>query len=211
MAVRLFATASTGDDLSRLTAEFRSRPEVHVVGVGTTGRETVAALREEPIDALLFSPNLADIARVIRISGRIPMNSSPALVVAAESISHARRATSLAYGFDSILPTSVGAEVAANRLIEIVDGQHRLTNETPVDRQTPGLLARALVADDPVDREIADLVGSGLDDDDIARVTGRSIQDVRNRIEHIIDANRLSTRTHLALLRAAQINVPDFS
>lgn len=211
MVVRVFAAASAGDRLEALAKDLRSHPEVEVVGIGSTGNKTVEVLRTEPVDTCVFSETLADLARAIRLSTGIPLNGSPAMVVAADSISDARLVTSLAYGFDSILPVAAGPDAAARRLVEIANGQHRLSNEIPVDSLAPGLLARRLVADDPIDRQIADLVGSGLDDGEISRVTGRSIQDVRNRIESIIDANSLSTRTHLAIMRAAQIVVPDFA
>lgn len=160
---------------------------------------------------MVFSEQLADIARMIRMSGHVSPGRPPAMVIAINHASDTRRATSFAYGFDSVLPIGNGPGPAATRLLEIVEGQHRLSDEPPVEGQTPGLLARALVTDDPVDREIADLVGSGLSDEEITQVTGRSIQEIRNRIETIIHANNLSTRTHLAVLRAAQINVPDLS
>ena len=160
---------------------------------------------------MVFSEHLADLARVIRITGHLPFGGPTAVVMAADRTTDARRVTSLAYGFDSVLPITNDPDAAAKRLREIVDGQHRLVDETPVGSLAPGLLARALVVDDPVDREIADLVGSGLGDDEIARVTGHSIQEVRNRIEGIIDANKVTTRTHLAVMRAAQIVVPDLT
>lgn len=209
--VKLFATTPPGDPLAKIVNTFQSHPNIEVVGTGDTGRDTVEALARHQIDAVIFSWSRADIARVIRMSGRVPENSSPALVVASESVSQPFRVTSLAYGFDSVLPIAHGPEAAATRLLEISAGHHRLTDEASIDSLTPGLLARTLIADDPVDREIADLVGSGLGDDEIARVTGRSIQEIRNRLEAIIHANNLSTRTHLAVMRAAQIVVPDLS
>lgn len=211
MVVRLFATARTNDQLVSLARDLQSHPLVEVVGVGSTGQETVDILRNEPVDTFVFSESMADLARAIRLSVGLPLNSSPAWVVATDSMSGARLVTSLAYGFDSILPIVDDPDAAARRLVEIMDGQHRLSDEIPIGSFAPGLLARTLLADDPIDRQIADLVGAGLDDHEISRVIDRTIQDVRNRIESIIDANQLSTRTHLAIMRAAQIVVPDFA
>ncbi len=209
--VRLFATTSTDDPLLEIVTSLQRHPLIDVVGIGTTGRDTVEAIRRNEVDTLVFSLALADVARAVRMSGHVPFGGSPTLVVASDSESHPFRMTSLAYGFDSVLPIADGPDAAAARLIEISQGRHRLRDSASDDAPEPGLLARVLVTHDPVDREIADLVGSGLGDDEIARVTGRSIQDVRNRIEAIIHVNDLSTRTHLAVMRAAQIVVPDLS
>lgn len=209
--VKLFATSPPGDPLVDIVAALRSHSSIDVIGVGETGRETVEAIRAVSPDALVFADSLSDLARAIRISAGIPLQSSPTMVLAAERISRPLLVRSLAYGFDAVLPIDDTPEATASRIAEIVDGHHRLADETNLDSPAPGILSRILVTHDPIDREIADLVGSGLGDDEIARVTGRSIQDVRNRIEGIIDANNLSTRTHLAVMRAAQIVVPDLS
>lgn len=209
--VKLFATSPLGDPLFDFVGSLGSHPDIDVIGVGETGRQTVEAIREASPDALVFADSLSDLARAIRISANIPLQSSPTMVVASENVSQLLLIKSLAYGFDAVLPLDTTPEAAARRIAEIVAGHHRLVAENLPESPTPGILARVLVTNSPVDREIADLVGSGLSDDEIARVTGRSIQDVRNRIEGIIHANDLSTRTHLGVMRAAQVVVPDLS
>jgi DNA-binding CsgD family transcriptional regulator len=95
----------------------------------------------------------------------------------------------------------------------IVTGRVRLDNE-PILRDLglpPGLLARGLEVEPGDDTDIADLVGAGLPDADIAVTMGASVQTVRNRIEHILHANGLSHRTQLAVVRASLVKVPDFS
>lgn len=57
------------------------------------------------------------------------------------------------------------------------------------------------------DRHIADLVGIGLTDEEIARVIDRSLQHTRNRIEHLLFSNDLTHRTQLAVIRASLTNV----
>lgn len=73
-----------------------------------------------------------------------------------------------------------------------------------------GLLARELIFEDADDQPVADLVGTGLSDDDIARVMGWTIQPVRNRIENLLASNELTSRTQLVVLRASRLKVPDF-
>ena len=209
--VRLFATTPVSHPLTEVVESLSNHPSVHVVGISDKGLDTVDAIRSESVDVVVFAETLADLARAIRISVPIPLSALPTMVVAMETLSAPQLITSAAYGFDGILPLTKDTDASATRLNDLVQGRHRLSDEAPVETISYGLLARPLVTDDPVDRQIADLVGSGLDDDEIAHLTGQSLQDVRNRIEGIIHANQLSTRTHLAIMRAAHIVVPDFS
>lgn len=212
MIVRLFAATPPDDRLAGLVRDLQAHPQVDVIGVGETGRETVDAIRTEAVDALLFAEPLSDLARAIRVSAGIPIQTSPTMVLASGEVSQPLLVTSLAHGFDAVLPIDDTPDAVTRRLTEIVNGEHRLSgNMLPGALAVePGLLAQPLVTDDPLDQQVADLVGSGLSDQDIAQVTGRSIQDVRNRIENLMAINHLATRTHLAIRRAAHIVVPDF-
>ncbi len=74
-----------------------------LVGVGANGRETVDAIRSTSLDALLFGEEFADLARTIRLSAGIPLNSTPVMVLAADDISKPVIVRSLACGFDGVV------------------------------------------------------------------------------------------------------------
>ncbi len=211
--IRLFAATAATERLSALVDDLKSHPQVEVIGKAHTGRDTFEAVRTQNFDALVMSEHLSDVARALRLSGALPEEVPPALVAASESPTPAAIVRSLAYGFDSILPVRDDSNAVVKRLTEIVDGRHRLAEDSIVaDLGVPhALLARTLVVDEMIDGQIADLVGAGLDDHNIALVTSRSIQEIRNRIEGLLVTNDLATRTHLAVVRAAQIVVPDLA
>lgn len=213
VAVRLFATADPSDRLAEAIEMLRAHPLVDVVGVAPTGRETADAIRSENVDALVVSDHLSDVARLIRVSSGIRLNDSPAMVVAAEQISKPVMARSLASGFDGVVALHDGTDATATRLSQIVEGQHRLIDD-PSLRTIPlahGQLARTLTVQSDTDRQILDLVGTGLDDREIAALAELTIQEVRNRIEALLFANDLNSRTHLAIMRASHVVIPDFT
>ncbi len=211
--VKVFATTSPGMPCSDFVAGLASHPAIDVVGVGSDGRDTVDAIRSADVDALLFGEEYADLARTIRLSLDIPLNSSPAMVLAAADVSKGIIVRSIACGFDGLVAITGEAEPAADRLVNIVNGQHRLVDEPLLGEinYTPGLLVRTLVSGSPLDAEVLDLVGAGLDDDAIARLLGIGIQQVRNCVESLLHFNRLTSRTHLAVARASHVVIPDFA
>jgi DNA-binding NarL/FixJ family response regulator len=54
-------------------------------------------------------------------------------------------------------------------------------------------------------------MGIGLTDQDISTAMQLSLQSVRNHIESLLNANELSNRTQLAVLRAIDWSIPDFA
>jgi DNA-binding NarL/FixJ family response regulator len=213
VVVRLFATAGPSDRLAEAVESLRVHPLVDVVGIAPTGRETSDAIRNENVDALVVSDHLSDVARLIRVSTGIPLSDPPAMVVAAEQISKPLMARSLASGFDGVVALHEGSDATATRLSQIVEGQHRLIDDPSLGTISlaPGQLARALTVQDDTDRQILDLVGTGLDDREIAALAELTIQEVRNRVEALLFANDLRSRTHLAILRASHVVIPDFA
>lgn len=211
--VKVFAATRPGMPCEDFASALQSHPEIDLVGIGVNGRDTVSALRNGAVDALLFGDEFADLARTIRLSADIPLNGSPTMVLAASEISQPIIIRSVACGFDGVVSISDKVSNTAERTVNIVNGDHRLIDE-PILGQlnyAPGLLVRSLVADNPIDIEVLDLVGAGLDDHSIAATMKISIQDVRNRIESLLHTNDLQNRTHLAIARASHIVIPDFS
>ena len=211
--VKVFATTGPGMPCGDFVASLGAHPDVDLVGVGSDGRDAVDAIRSAEIDALLFGEEYADLARTIRLSLGILLNGSPAMVLAAEEVSKGIIVRSIACGFDGLVAISDPTVTAADRLVNIVNGMQRLWDEPLLGEinYTPGLLARTLVSGSPLDAEVLDLVGAGLDDDAIARLLGIGIQDVRNRIEGLMHVNGLTSRTHLAVARASHVVIPDFA
>lgn len=211
--VKVFATTSPGMPCGDFVASLGTHPVIDVVGVGSDGRDAVDAIRSAEVDALLFGEEYSDLARTIRLSLGIPLNSSPAMVLAAEGVSKGVIVRSIACGFDGLVAITDPTVTAADRLVNIVNGQNLLVNEPLLGEinYTPGLLARTLVSDSPLNSEVLDLVGAGLDDGAIARLLGIGIQDVRNHIEGLLHANGLTSRTHLAVARASHVVIPDFA
>lgn len=211
--VRVFAATRPGMPCGNFATALQSHPTIELVGIGENGRETVSALRNETVDALLFGDEFADLARTIRLSAEISLNGSPTMVLAATEISQPIIVRSVACGFDGVVSISENVPTTAERLAKIVSGEHRLVDE-PILGQinyTPGLLVRSLAVASPFDSEVLDLVGAGLDDVAIAELMNTSIQEVRNRIEALLYSNDLQTRTQLAIARASHIVIPDFA
>jgi DNA-binding NarL/FixJ family response regulator len=211
--VSLFATTQRDGPCGSFTDALRSHPDIEVVGIGANGREVLEAIRSTSVDAVLFDEVYADLARTIRLSAEIPLNSSPTMVLAAENVTRPIIVKSIACGFDGVVSITDELRLAAKRLTDIVNGDERLVDEPLLAelQYTPGLLVRQLVSAGPIDREVMDLVGAGLNDEAISGTLKISIQEVRNRIEGLLTSNGLSSRTHLAVARASHVVIPDFT
>lgn len=182
-----------------------------LIGTSSTARTTLDAMRSHDVDAVLFPTVWADIMRTLRTSIE-DVGHSP-LILTTEQPSKTSLVRAFACGFNGTVFTSAGLAQAISRVSEIINGSWSLENE-PVLRGlaiTPGLLTRQLVFNDSHDEQIADLLGTGLPDDDIAVLMDMTVQHVRNRIENLLTHNELSYRTQLAVVRAASLKVPDFS
>jgi len=190
-----------------------SRDDLEVVGVTNSGRETADALRNGRVDALVFPDDWAELCRAIRVSLGLTSATGPSFVVGAQTLTAPLIVKSALYGFDGAVPALSAPSESVGRLVDIAHGSSHLTDE-PLVRELgirSGALARKVSLGDSIDREIADLLATGLTDDHIARVLSTSIQHVRNRIEQLLHSNGLTHRTQLAVLKAALWEAPDFS
>jgi len=209
----VFAAAPATDPFGSFLESVRSHPGLDLVGVGTTRRETVEAMRRHNLDVLVFADEYADLARVVRMSARPTSDGWPAMVLAAAERTDSVVVRSLLYGFDDVIALDRDAAGNLARSTEVDDGPGTPPLESSMQRLAVlrGLLARDLVTPESRDVEVADLVGVGLDDREIAAVMSITVQEVRNRVEGLLHANRLPSRTHLAVLRAGRVIVPDFA
>lgn len=209
----IFAAAPTAGPFGSFLESLRTHPSIDLIGVGTTGLETVEAIRSHPVDALIFADVYADLARVVRLSAHPPTDGWPSMVLAAAQRTDSVLVRSVLYGFDEVVALDEDPSSNLRRITAAADGAERLTSETPVKQLgvLHGLLVRDFVAPEERDVEVADLVGVGLDDREIATVMSITVQEVRNRVEGLLHANGLPSRTHLAVMRAGRVIVPDFA
>lgn len=211
--VSVFATVPEAEPFGSFLELLRGNPKIELVGVGSTGRETVHAIRSRPLDTVIFADDYADLARTVRLSSRLPLNTRPSMVLASHEWNDPVIVRSALYGFDGIITLDGDLAEQIRRITSVVDGSDRPT-DYPLMQQLGiphGLLVREFVATDERDRHVADLVGVGLDDRAIATTMSVPIQEVRNRIESLLSINGLSSRTHLAVVRAGRVIVPDFA
>lgn len=213
LVLSVFATAPGAEPFGSFLDSLRASPTVNLVGVGTTGRETIEAIRTNPVDALIFAKEYADLARTVRLSARLPLNGRPSLLLVAPERTDPVVVRSALYGFDGFIALEDDPSDWLRRITAVVDGSERPADE-PLVRQLGiphGLLVREFVAPGERDQQVADLVGVGLDDRAIATTMAIPVQEVRNRIEGLLAVNGLASRTHLAVIRAGHVIVPDFA
>lgn len=182
---------------------------VEIAGRSSTASGLSSAIGSDDFHVVLLPPERADIARTVRAARSTPGTSS--FIVFAERRSTPLLALSLANGFDAVVETSSPSDEVVDLIVRVVNKEWHLESEPALSRLglTRGLLAKRLHIDSHQDGEIADLVGTGIPDDEIAELMQMSIQLVRNRIEHLLATNELQYRTQLAVLRASQLKVAD--
>ncbi|MBU6242341.1 MAG: hypothetical protein KJS66_11195 [Acidobacteria bacterium] len=210
--LRIQAAGPTAGQFGSFVRNVDSHTSVELTGLSSTATHTAEILKSGNIDALIFPFEWADVVRTLEVSRGAP-KPDPALIVVAERLSPPILVRSLACGFDGAVETQGDVDHAVQKIHKVVAGDWTLESEPSMaglDLRR-GLLARELIIEDINDRHIADLVGTGLTDDDIALVMGWSIQKVRNRIENLLATNELAYRTQLAVIRASLLKVPDFS
>lgn len=210
--LKLHAAGPNGGEFASFVRAIDSDPRITLSGESNLAAHTVEALRTSPVDALIFPFEWSDVVRTLMVS-RSSLTTGPSLVVVADRISTPLLARSLACGFHGAVESNSPIETAVERIASVVAGQSTLENEPTLRGLglSPGMLARELLFRDTNDRHVAELVATGLTDDDIALAMGWSIQKVRNQIEHLLSANELTHRTQLAVIRASLLKVPDFS
>lgn len=209
--LRLHFAGPDGHALSLVFGNFTADHGATLIGTSRTVRATRDALQSREIDAVVFPLEWADIMRTLRLSAN--GSTSAPFILTTETPSKTGLVRALACGFEGAVSTMNGPLRTVGDIARIIDGSWTLQSE-PLLRSlaiTPGLLLRQLVVGNADDEQVADLVGTGLHDEDIAVVMDWSVQQVRNRIENLLAVNGLSYRTQLAVVRAASVKVPDFS
>ena len=211
--LKLFVGESKSGEFDSLVGAANSREDIDVVGVGSTGREVAQAVKSIDFNALIVPQSWAEMGRALRITLGSAPGSKPSFIIGTDELTAALVVKVALYGFDAAVPVTSDPTSALHEIAQVATSTRPLSAE-PLLHQLglqPGVLARELILVDPSDSEVADLVGSGLPDSDIARVTGKSIQQIRNVIEGLLHANGLTYRTQLAVLRSASWRIPDFS
>jgi len=210
--LRIHAAGPVVGEFATFVQAIDAHARVELAGISTTAAHTAEALKSNDVDALVFPFDWADVVRTLKVSRTAP-TPDPSLVVVADRISTPILARSLACGFHGAVESDSNVDTALETISNVVGGRWSLENEPSLRGLglSPGLLARELVFHDTDDRHLADLVGTGLTDDDIALLMGWNIQKVRNRIENLLSSNDIKYRTQLAVIRASLLKVPDFS
>ena len=203
--LKLFIGDTQESQLQPLLSAAREHPNVEIVGVGHTGREVARAVRHEDVNALIFPDSLAELCRAIRISVGATSPPLTSFIVGSNEISLALGVKSALYGFDGAVSLQDEPRIIFGKIEEIVVGNDHDPSEPLLEDLglRHGLLAKEFKATSPDDRLVADLVGAGLPDKDIASITGRNVQDVRNTFERLLHTYGLTYRTQLAVLRAS--------
>lgn len=192
--------------------QLRNHESVDFVGEVHSGVDTADLMRRGLAAAVLTPVEWADVMRTIRFSVDLELTPVPRVVLEAPEIDAPLLVKAVSFGFDGAVASSHSTEMTIERLKDIVDGSHDISNEPALQDLdiSHGLLSRELVFSDDVQRSICDLLSSGLTDEEISSVQGLSVQAVRNSIEATLHANSLSRRTPLAVMHASQVRIPDF-
>lgn len=208
--VRLHAAGCDGEAFSSYVSLLATHRDLEVVGTSTTGAEAAEMVKSGGIDALIFPFDWADVIRTLKLS--VTAVSQPSFVAVTQPVTTPVLARSLACDFDGVVDSAVATDSAARHIQRVIAGESRLEDEPSLRGLglSRGLLVRELVLTGADDRHLADLVGTGLSDEEIAIVMGWNIQTVRNNIERLLAANDLLYRIQLAVVRASLLKVPDF-
>jgi DNA-binding NarL/FixJ family response regulator len=202
--LRIVVGNGPGSVLDSTVEQLAVSPAVEIVGVATTGRESIDALRSSSVDVFMFPVDWFNLARMIRSC--IDGSAEPSYVVAAPAPSRVHVVRALQYGYD-------GVDAVSTHLAAVAAGEVSLYDHpslASLDLE-PGLLARELSYPTAVDADVADLIASGLTDADIAETLSLPLQTVRNRVEALLTSNELSHRTQLAILQIVSWKIPDFA
>jgi DNA-binding NarL/FixJ family response regulator len=211
--LKLFVGGPSLGSLDSLLVAAEHRDDVEVVGVGRNGKDLAHAVKSLDVNALVVPHSWAELGRALRITLKSAPGTMPAYILGAEELSPSILVKTALFGYDGAVSVSNDPEVTLNEIGEIVQGRKPMGNVELLQHLglRQGALARELRVDQPGDAEVADLVGAGLPDSDIATITGLSIQQVRNAVERLLHINGLTYRTQLAVLRAASWPVPDYT
>jgi len=209
--LRIVVGNGPGSVLDSTVEQLAVSPAVEIVGVATTGRESIDALRSSAVDVFMFPVDWFNLARMIRSC--IDGSAEPSYVVAAPAPSRVHVVRALQYGYDGVVSVDQHADAVSTHLAAVAAGDVSLYDHpslASLDLE-PGLLARELSYPTAVDADVADLIASGLTDADIAETLSLPLQTVRNRVEALLTSNELSHRTQLAILQIVSWKIPDFA
>lgn len=205
-----------GDSAERLLGELIERissiDSFTSVTECRSAREVASLMRTQDVEAFVFPKEWAEVCRSLRLEPREDARKLPVFILAAHSPTKATYVKSLLFGFDGVLDTSEEPHHLAGHMSAIFDGTRHLIDEEALRNLNlrHGLFAREVLVDNADDLDLAQLVGAGLPDSEIAALLGWNIQQVRNRIEHLLTTNELSYRTQLAVLSSSVWRIPDF-
>lgn len=167
----------------------------------------------EAVDVSIHSEDTVELSRFIRNALHDDVSSSVARVVVTPRPATPLLVKAHQFGFDGViqLPRTPG-QIAAD-LVDVVSRRTSLSEHPTIKslNLTPGILTRTLTYSNQLESGIADLVGIGLSDTEIAETLQITLQAVRNHIEQLLRDNQLSTRTQLAVLHAINWSIPDFA
>jgi DNA-binding NarL/FixJ family response regulator len=164
------------------------------------------------VDVVLLPMDWVEVARAIKKDVVPALATTPSLVVIAHAPRLSTRARALASGFDGVVDLEDDTET-------VVAALHRITKSPSADENgfmvsdlgiIPDLLARNLTLIDQHDSELLDLLAIGTSDEEIALAMGWDIQQIRNRVAALLNANRLRYRTQLAVAHVSSSRIPDF-
>lgn len=188
-------------------------PDVNVVSVARTGRHAVDVLNREAVDVSIHSEDTVELSRFIRNALHDDVSSSVARVVATPRPATPLLVKAHQFGFDGVIQLPRTPEQIAADLVDVVSRRTSLSEHPTIKslNLTPGILTRTLTYSNQLESGIADLVGIGLSDTEIAETLQITLQAVRNHIEQLLRDNQLSTRTQLAVLHAINWSIPDFA
>lgn len=188
-------------------------PDVNVVSVARTGRHAVDVLNREAVDVSIHSEDTVELSRFIRNALHDDVSSSVARVVATPRPATPLLVKAHQFGFDGVIQLPRTPEQIAADLVDVVSRRTSLSEHPTIKslNLTPGILTRTLTYSNQSESGIADLVGIGLSDTEIAETLQVTLQAVRNHIEQLLRDNQLSTRTQLAVLHAINWSIPDFA
>ncbi|MEN9803649.1 MAG: hypothetical protein RIS41_496 [Actinomycetota bacterium] len=188
------------------------RADLRILPVRSTGVEVVETLRSHPVDVVLLPMDWVDVARAIKKDVLPALATTPSLVLIAHAPRLSTRARALASGFDGVVDLAEDTEA-------VVAALHRITTSLTADENDfmvsdlgiiPDLLARNLSLIDQHDSEFLDLLAIGTSDEEIALAMEWNVQQVRNRVAALLDANGLRYRTQLAVAHVSSARIPDF-
>jgi DNA-binding NarL/FixJ family response regulator len=201
------------EPLDSLVNMLENNRDVTSVKVATTGRQTLDVLHSSPIDISISSGTGLDFNRMLQSHIAPTVTKSLIRIVATQSPTVPLLVKAHQFGFHNVLPLTTPEDEIVLSLQRTLNGEESIKDHPSVKllHLTAGALTHAITYEDLDHQHIVELVGVGLSDHEIAEALSLSIQNVRNRIEHIIRTNSLTNRTQLALLQNANWQIPDFT